>query len=182
MSALKTATINAIIDREGGYVNDPDDSGGETNWGITKAVAHRWGYRGSMKTLQRSFAAQIYSSMYWDSLELDSIQMLAPDTAKELADTGVNCGTARAAEFLQRSLNVLNHGQQIYSDLKVDGNIGQKSIAALDDYLTYRNNQGGEAVLVKMLNSLQGNHYITLAERREKDETFIFGWFSHRVS
>jgi len=36
--------------------------------------------------------------------------------------------------------------------------------------------------LYKMLNALQGAYYIELAERREKDEDFIYGWFKHRVS
>ena len=43
---MKDRIINAIIDREGGYVDEPDDSGGETNYGVTKAVARANGYRG----------------------------------------------------------------------------------------------------------------------------------------
>ena len=31
--------INELIEREGGYVNDPKDSGGETKFGITVATA-----------------------------------------------------------------------------------------------------------------------------------------------
>jgi lysozyme family protein len=35
-----------LIDVEGGYTNNPDDSGGETMWGVTIAVARRNGYTG----------------------------------------------------------------------------------------------------------------------------------------
>ena len=41
--------------------------------------------------------------------------------------------------------------------------------------------QKGMDVLVVMLNALQGAFYVTLAERREKDERFVFGWFANRV-
>ena len=41
---MKTKIINEIIGVEGGYVNDPSDSGGETNFGITVAVARQFGY------------------------------------------------------------------------------------------------------------------------------------------
>ena len=44
MSLLKDDTINHIIEIEGGYVNDPNDSGGETNYGVTEKVARDNGY------------------------------------------------------------------------------------------------------------------------------------------
>ncbi|MFX9027564.1 glycosyl hydrolase 108 family protein, partial [Acinetobacter baumannii] len=36
-----TPLINAVIDREGGYANNPADSGGPTNFGITQGVARQ---------------------------------------------------------------------------------------------------------------------------------------------
>ena len=49
------ALINAVIDREGRYVNHPADRGGPTCWGITEAVARAQGYDGSMRDLPRAF-------------------------------------------------------------------------------------------------------------------------------
>ncbi|WP_083579019.1 glycosyl hydrolase 108 family protein [Tardibacter chloracetimidivorans] len=43
--------LNALLHREGGYVNNPNDTGGETNWGITRGVAVANGYSGPMKDL-----------------------------------------------------------------------------------------------------------------------------------
>lgn len=178
--SIKEEFINAIIEIEGGYVDDPLDSGGKTNWGITEHVARANGYQGHMRDMPRELAFSIYSSQYWDSIRLTDIEELSPLIAGELADTGVNQGTGRAAEFLQRSLNVLNDRQNHYADLIVDKSIGNKTLSALRAYLKRRGKRG-EVVLFNMLNCLQGAFYVTLAERREKDERFMFGWFDHRV-
>ena len=181
MSQLKIDTISHIIKVEGGYVNDPNDSGGETNWGITVRVACEYGYMGAMINMPRSVAFDIYSSMYWDALSLDDIEARSHKIAKELADTGVNMGVGRASEFLQRSLNVLNNKGEIFEDIKVDRDIGPATIRSLDAYLSFRSHDG-EVVLHRALNNLQGAFCIELAERREKDERFIFGWLLSRVA
>ena len=56
------AFINRILGHEGGYVNDPQDPGGETNWGISKRS-----YPGEdIKNLTLDQAAAIYRRDYWD--------------------------------------------------------------------------------------------------------------------
>lgn len=177
---LKEKIINQIIAVEGGYSNNLADSGGETRYGITKAVALENGYTGDMKSLPKELAFKIYEDKYWEPLHLTAIERMAPLIAEELADTGVNMGIKRAAKFLQRSLNVLNNKGKIYSDLTVDSQLGPNTLKALGDYLSYRGSEG-EEILIKMLNCLQGSFYVVLSERREKDEAFIFGWFKHRV-
>lgn len=167
---MKEQIINHIIDVEGGYVNDRSDSGGETNFGITVAVARAFGYHGPMDGMPRSVAYRVYSAKYWDSVRANR---MPKSVTAEVVDTGVNMGTSRAGKFLQRSLNVLTPG----SALVVDGIIGSGTILRLNEYLEVRD----EAVLVKMLNCLQGAFYVELAERREKDERFIYGWFKSRV-
>lgn len=178
--ALKEQIINGIIEREGGYVNDPRDSGGETMYGITVAVARKYGYTGRMSALPRETAFKIYESLYWKSLSLDQVEAIAPHVAAEMADTGVNMGTGRAAGFLQRSLNALNREQSDFGDLAVDQKIGGGTLLALQVYIRNRGAEG-EAVLVSMLNCLQGAFYVELAEKRQKDERFVYGWFLHRV-
>ena len=59
------ALIDAVIDREGRYVNHPADRGGATCWGITEAVARAEGYAGAMRDLPRADAASIYRRLYW---------------------------------------------------------------------------------------------------------------------
>jgi lysozyme family protein len=181
MSSLKSKIINKILEIEGGYINDPNDSGGETKFGITKKLAMEFGYYDVIINLPKSAAFEIYEEEFWNKLNLTVIEEISPKIAEELADTGVNLGVARAGKFLQRALNVLNNRENYYKDLVIDGVIGTATIDALQKYLSIRGVEGG-LVLFKMLNSLQGTFYIELAERREKDEKFIYGWFKNRIS
>jgi len=181
MSQIRDRIINSIIDIEGGYVNDPSDSGGETKYGITKRTAKAYGYTGNMKNLSRDLAFTIYVNKYWNALNLDVIEEISPRIAEELADTSVNMGSQRAAEFLQRSLNVLNNRGEYYPDLKIDRDVGPRTIHALRAHMKRRGQKNGQVVLFRMLNCLQGEFYINLCERREKDEKFIYGWFLNRV-
>jgi lysozyme family protein len=175
-----TKMIDVTLQLEGGYVNDPRDSGGETIWGITLTVARAFGYRGMMSNMTRDEAKEIYYRRYWLPLYLPNIAQLSMPIAEELFDTAVNQGQTTAGKYLQRSLNVLNLNGAMYRDTTVDGQIGPMTFAALREYLN-RRKQAGELVLLRMLNSLQGAAYVELAERRAKDEAFVFGWFANRV-
>jgi lysozyme family protein len=172
--------IDELIEREGGYVNNPNDSGGETNYGITKAEARRNGYLGAMELMPRSVAERIYRTKYWELPAFDRVFTLSPSIAEELMDTGVHCGVAKASEFLQMSLNSFNRQGKDYPDISEDGIIGTRTLNALQAFLRVRG-AFGEVVMLRALNSLQGTHYINLTRRRVKDEDFIYGWFSHRV-
>ena len=180
MSDAFDAAIADLLGVEGDYADDPADSGGATRYGITEAVARRHGYTGSMRLLPLAVAKEIYRADYWDSQQLDAISMLSRPIAEELFDTGVNCGIGRAGEFLQAALNVFNRQGRDYPDLDVDGRIGNKTVEAVGAFLGLRK-APGETVLLRALNCQQGAFYIELAERREKDERFVFGWFLQRV-
>lgn len=174
------ALIDAVIAREGGYAADPADRGGATCWGITEAVARQQGYQGAMRALPRKVAVAIYRRLYWLRPGFDRVAERAPALASELFDTGVNMGPAVAAGFLQRALNALNRGARDYRDVAVDGVIGTKTLAALDQFLACRG-VAGEAVLVRAVDALQGARYIDLAEARPADEAFVYGWLANRV-
>lgn len=166
---------------EGGYSNNMHDSGGMTRFGITEKVARANGYQGEIRDLPVEFAKKIYKAKYWDILMLDEIGNDCPKLCLKLADIGVNLGTRQAAFFLQRILNALNDRGKLYPEIKTDGNIGSVTIATLKKFLFVRG-RDGELVLLRALNCLQGMFYLSLAERREKDEAFIYGWFLNRVA
>lgn len=174
------AAFDKLLQIEGGYSDDARDRGGKTNWGITEAVARAHGYAGDMRRLPVAEARRIYRAQYWDALRLDEVDALSPAVAEELFDTGVNMGIAVAARFLQQALNVFNRAGEDYADVTADGLTGPKTIEALRTYL-HRRKGLGETVLLRALNSLQGARYIDIAEKRQENEAFVFGWFANRV-
>ena len=112
--------IDALVEREGGYVNDPADKGGPTCFGITQAVARAQGYAGPMQQLPREEAAAIYRRIYWTRPRLDEIATRSDRVAAELFDTGVNMGPAVAVTFLQRALTALNRNASDYGNYILD--------------------------------------------------------------
>lgn len=173
--------IDALIDREGGYVNHPADRGGPTCFGITEAVARAHGYGGAMRDLPRREAVAIYRRLYWLRPRFDQVATRAPRLAAELFDTGANMGPAVAATFLQRALTALNRSGQDYPDLVPDGLIGELTLSALDAFLRVRGEAGAETVLLRALEALQGERYLRLAERRPANEAFLYGWLANRI-
>jgi lysozyme family protein len=173
--------IEALIDREGGYVNHPGDKGGPTCFGITEAVARAHGYAGPMRQLPRSEAVAIYRRLYWLRPRFDELAKRSPRIAAELFDTGVNMGPAVAATFLQRALTALNRNGTDYADLVPDGRIGDVTLNALDTFLNVRGRNSGETVLRRALEALQGERYLRLAERRPANEAFLYGWLANRI-
>jgi len=88
--------LKITLKHEGGYVNDPDDSGGETNYGITVSVAKNHGYTGSMKDISLSIVSEIYKKSYWDKLRLDNVDSQV--VGEKVFDMAVNMGTNRAGQ------------------------------------------------------------------------------------
>ena len=175
------AMVDALIEREGGFVANPADKGGPTCFGITEAVARANGYRGGMRQLPREEAAAIYKKLYWLRPRLDEVAERSARVAGELFDTGVNMGPAVAVTFLQRALTALNRNGKDYPDLVPDGRIGAQTLAALDAFLQIRGQASGETVLLRALEALQGERYLRLAERRPANEAFLYGWLANRI-
>ena len=180
LAALRRAAIDHVAGIEGGYVNDPSDSGGETRFGITEAVARAAGYRGPMRELPPDVARAIYEREYWHEMRLDGVAHECPLLAAELLDSGVNCGTGTAAKWLQLALNASNDRGRLYPDVAEDGAIGDETLGALRA-LRRSTPRDTDRLLATMCNALQGAHYVALSRRREKDERYVKGWFRHRV-
>ncbi len=184
MADFKEA-FELTLAHEGGYVKDPDDRGGETyngiarrhnpgwsGWARIETAKKRHGFPKTLKSDQalQSAAANFYRSHYWDKFQGDRIPVQA--IANELFDTAVNLGVARAVEFLQRALNVLNRNGALFDDLVTDGVFGARSLAALRAYLK----KDKPDYLLKVQNVLQGMHYIELMNRSPLQEKFARGW------
>lgn len=172
--------IDALVGREGGYSLNPNDSGGATMWGVTADTARRNGYQGAMSQMPRETAVAIYRSEYFTAPGFDKVYDLSQPIAEELFDTGVNLGLSIPTPWLQRALNALNRQHTDYPDIPVDGRIGPQTVGALRVYLNLRGADGERNVL-KLLNCLQGVHYLDITEARPANEAFINGWLINRV-
>lgn len=172
------SSLLVLLKAEGGYSNNPNDAGGETNHGITRKVAQANGYAEAMKDLPLSKALDIYRQQYWFTPGFDKVAKVSPSIAGELFDTGVNMGPSVAIGFLIQVLNALNRQQKDYEDV---GFIQQAPVA-LAAFLNKRGQDEGEHVFLKALNCLQGARYIRLAEDKPQNEDFLYGWLSNRVS
>ncbi len=174
------ALIDEVIGREGGYSNHPADRGGATRWGVTEAVARAHGYRGDMRHFPREEAVAVYRRIYWLRPGLDRVAEHSRRIAAELFDTGVNMGPGVAAGFLQRALNALNRNERDYKDVPLDRRIGDATMIALIRFLA-RRGPDGEQVLLKAIEALQGERYLSLAEQRPANEAFVYGWLANRL-
>jgi lysozyme family protein len=172
--------IDEVIGREGGYSNHAADTGGATRWGVTEAVARAHGYRGDMRAFPREEAVAVYRRIYWLRPGFDRVAEHSMRVAAELFDTGVNMGPGVAAGFLQRALNALNRNERDYADVPVDRRIGDAAVAALTRFLA-RRGPDGEKVLLKAMEALQGERYLSLAEQRPANEAFLYGWLANRL-
>jgi lysozyme family protein len=172
--------IEGVVEREGGFVDNPNDRGGPTCWGITEAVARKWGHTGAMRDLPRDLAVKIYFQDYVTAPGFVRIAAINTAIGAELVDSGVNCGPGRPGPWLQRTLNLMNRQAKLFPDLVVDGVLGPATQFALLSVLKQRGADGEKAIL-RCLNSLQAVYYMEITERRAANEEFFFGWIINRV-
>lgn len=117
MSLTFQQIFDRLIGHEGGYVNDPRDPGGETNWGITKRTAMANGYTGAMKAMTREQAFKIYQSAFWVRYQCEKMPSAI---AYQFFDAAVNHGLGNASRMLQRAVGAAD-----------DGVIGNRTLAAI---------------------------------------------------
>jgi lysozyme family protein len=106
------ACLAEVLGHEGGYVNDPQDPGGETNMGICK----RSYPTEDIRCMTRDRAGLIYRRDFWDKVRGDDL----PAGLDLVAfDAAVNSGVRRGAKWLQSAVGA-----------DADGSIGEQTIGA----------------------------------------------------
>ncbi|AFQ96620.1 endolysin [Erwinia phage phiEaH2] len=172
----KEGIIRAKTAIEAGYVNNPNDLGGETNHGITIATAREFGYTGNMRDLTVEQALVIYDKGWWQRMRLDQILAMNVMLADRLFDFGINAGRANAIKSLQRVLNVLNRQGKLYSDIDADGGIGTLTLTALAGFIKARGAEGLNRLMFA-LTCHQVAYYTEISEKRVQNEEFTYGWY-----
>lgn len=116
--------LEMLLHHEGGYVHHPEDPGGETNLGVTRAVFEQWKgsqvVDGEMKGLTAEDVAPIYKKNYWDRVRGDDLESGLDWCA---FDWAVNSGSGRVSKVIQRFVSA-----------KTDGAIGPKTLQAISNH------------------------------------------------
>ena len=100
--------FDELMKNEGGYVDHPDDPGGETNWGISKRSYPKV----DIKNLTKEQAQLIYYRDFWVKIDY----FLSYAIAFEAFDAAVNHGIRRSIKLLQEAAGT-----------EPDGIVGPKS-------------------------------------------------------
>ena len=167
--------VNVVIGFEGGYVNDKDDKGGETNYGITTATLESAKAKGwipsniSIRNLKLSHAKTIYKNGYWNAIKADDLPY---PLDLIMFDMAVNHGVNTAIKLLQKTLNSM-----LDFDLAVDGIIGPKTMAAVEK-LT---NTGHLRCLCAYILLNRVELYTSIIQGNKTQEKFFKGWITNRV-
>lgn len=143
-------SIEIILKHEGGYVNNPDDPGGETNWGISKRSYPDV----DIKKLTKDDAKEIYYKDYWNKIL--GYRINDQRIANQLMDFAVNAGVKRCTKMVQELLK-----------LEKTGNFG-------DITLSYLNSVNYDMFLLRFkLKRIE--YYVKIAKRKSLRQ-FLYAW------
>lgn len=175
------AAIRLILMHEGGWVDNPNDPGGATNFGISLRFLadhpHEGDFDGDgdvdaedIKNMSIKDATKVYKQFWWDKYNYGSI----PDQtiATKVFDFSVNMGASRAHKILQQALNAA-----FGLKLTVDGVLGPASytiLAAVAD--------GDEQKLITAYCDQAWAFYQELMVNNPKLAVFKNGWKNRAYS
>ena len=154
-------SLNYVLNNEGGYSDNPNDSGGATNYGITLAEAKRFGIetKDALKNISMDMVTQIYRKDYWF---MDGI--VNNQVASKYFDMVVNMGKHQATLLLQRACTSLQ------GKLVEDGIYGpntEKVVNCIDHDL-----------LLPALVDQCVTFYKGLVDAKPKNGVFLKGWLT----
>ena len=181
MASFETAVQSTLL-WEGGYVNNPADSGGETYRGISRKNWPNWNGWGyiDIERSHHDFPAcldmnlglqgnviDFYRQNYW-SFDAITSQLIA----NKIFDLGVNVGKVHAGKIVQTAVNnVLS----IYADsginakpITVDGIIGPGTIAAI--------NATSHGSLLPKIKAAAIAYHTSIIASHPEDAIFLAGW------
>ena len=143
--------MEVVFKHEGGYVNDPDDYGQETNFGVAK----RFFPNEDIKNLTKERAKEIYLYYYWLPMNLEGI--CNELSVLHIFDFGINAGKRRSIRTAQR-----------LCDVKADGIVGAITIKAINNYKGHFAKDFAHARRV---------YYEYIATKRN-NQKFLRGWLN----
>ncbi len=161
--------VDKLLKLEGGFVDNPADNGGATNYGISlrflKSIQPTATVN-DIKTLNLLTAMNLYKKYFWDAYKIGQIN--DQGVAEKVFDMFVNMNPKSAALIVQKSINFLFYGK-----LTEDCIIGEKTIQAIN------NEVPGLLLQIIRLNCVR--HYVSIADKDKSQRQFFFGWVKNRA-
>ena len=156
------AVIGRTLSFEGGYVDDPDDPGGATNFGISQRSYPDL----DIKHLTRDQAIAIYYRDRWPKYS-----QIRSEVRGKLFDLGVNAGDREAAIILQRACRSITANLFPHED----GVIGPQTLNTVNSY-------SNPEALVCAIRSEAAGHYRVLVAEKSSRAKYVDGWLRRAYS
>lgn len=161
MNELFEKAITIVLEHEGGYSNNPEDPGGETNFGICKKQYPNE----DIANLTKDKAKEIYLRDYWNPYKWASL----PDVlAVKVFDLSVVMGAKPASKMLQRACRACG------VPLIEDGDIGHNTLEAVAAC--------PNAPLLAATKSEAAGHFRGLVKSNPDLSGFLEGWLNRAYS
>lgn len=160
LSKNEQLIMDAILREEGGFVNNPFDRGGPTNFGITLVTLREYRNDGGLvekdiKDLTKEQAIEIYYNRYFKPFA----EIQDPWLQHLVIDTAVNNGRGRAAQWLQRACGALE-----------DGAIGPRTLSTL--------NSSNQRHVYYEFFQIRMRAYGALVSQNHSQAVFVAGWLN----
>lgn len=155
--------LKFVLEREGGFVDNPYDKGGTTNKGITQVVYDAFRDKNgkpkqSVKAIEDWEVSFIYKIQYWMPSNCDRF---SDNLALVVFDSSVNHGVRKACQFLQHVIGATE-----------DGVWGPKSQATLEQCLE----TNGEPYVTDKYISTRSDFYDRIVKNNPSQNVFLKGW------
>ena len=156
-----------ILPNEGGYVDNPNDRGGATNFGITQGTLDTWneqnnGFPEDVADLEIDQASTIYEAMYWPT-GMDQIKSQA--VASKMLDIMVNFGVSGGLKIIQSAANSV-----VIPGTTVDGRMGPSTVSTI--------NAAEPTAMLKAMVTVLQDRYNGIVQRDASQSGFLNGWLA----
>jgi lysozyme family protein len=168
MPSLFTLAIPAVLQHEGGFVNDAADPGGATDFGVSLRWLKAQGLLTELehstqtddpilavKKMTQADASGFYFQFWWDAYKYTTID--SQPVANKILDLSVNLGAPRAHRMVQSAIGV-----------KADGVLGMTTYGEI--------NHTSPASLILTLKNTQASFYRNLVAAKPQMNVFLAGW------
>lgn len=160
------------LSHEGGFVNDSDDAGGATKYGISLRTYGKVFPIATVETIKNltiDDAKKIYLEHFWLFYKYEQIEDF--DLSIKVFDAAINMGAKQAHICLQRALRAVGF------ELEEDGVIGKNTLAALN---RTQSSEWNFSILCAFRSELAG-FYRLLVEQKPQCKKFLKGWLNNRA-